>query len=365
MAAYFVLVGVPAILTVLLSSLKYKREKIDECVINSFFIIWLLLLVLRSETVGVDLPVYKYHFFNYSRLGWTEIIKGIFTGRYEAGYLVICKVLSYISKNFHIVKALCAMVSIIPIWKLYRNEGRYGFLTIVTFINVSPFVMYFSGLRQAMAMAFVVPCYYFCKNNELKKFVLTVFVAFLFHKSALIMLCMYPVYHLQLKKTVHLLYLLPLELFVYVYNVPIFRLLLTFMEGKYYDRYVGSIGATGAYAVTLLLTVILIYTYFIPDKELLDKDTIGLRNVFTMSVFLQVFSAASTVAMRMNYYFLLLVPLLISKIIRCGNKNYRDLIKLSIICMVVFFTVYYFYGAYTDTDILQVYPYVTFIKDTF
>ena len=166
---------------------------------------------------------------------------------------------------------------------------------VVLFLNIAPFVMYFSGLRQAMAMAFVVPCYAYCREKKPLRFACMVLCAFLFHKSALILLLMYPVYHVRLKQKAHLLYLLLIEAVVYVYSVPIFTLLMWFV-GSYAEDYASGIGATGAYAVTLLLTVLLVYAFIIPDQQKLDADTIGLRNLLVFSVMLQSFSAASTIA---------------------------------------------------------------------
>jgi len=124
-----------------------------------------------------------------------------------------------------------------------------------------------------------------------------------------------------------------------------------------------GINETGAYAVMLLLIVLLMYSFLIPESSKLDDTTIGLRNLTALSVFLQTFSSVHAIAMRMNYYYLLFIPILIPRIIISGDTKYRTLIKLSIICMVIFFTVYYFYKAYTGSDILEVYPYKSFLQD--
>ncbi len=362
MIPYFVMVGIPAALALLFSINRYNHQKADRAIMDAFFLIWLILLLFRSEQVGTDLPVYKYHFENYPLLSWGEILTGTFTGQFEAAYVFLCKLLSYVTNDFHWVMAVCACISVLPVWKLYRNEGSHGLLMVALFLNVAPFVMYFSGLRQAMAMAFVVPCYYHCREKKFGRFVADILLAFLFHRSAMILLLMYPVYHLRLKRKIHLLYLLLIEAVVYVYSVPIFRFLIRFV-GSYADDYASGVRGTGAYAVTLLLTAFLVYAFVIPDQQKLDADTVGLRNLLILSVMFQSFSAASTIAMRMNYYYLLLVPILVGRIIRCGNRQMAFWIRLSIICMVAFFLVYYFWYAYTDTDMLKVYPYISLFAD--
>jgi len=214
-----------------------------------------------------------------------------------------------------------------------------------------------------MAMAFAGPCYQYCKEKNIKKFLLMVFLAWLFHKSAFIMLLMYPVYQLRLKKQLHMLYLLPGLALVYIFNMPIFRFLILFVGDEYYEQYSEGVRETGAYTVLILLIIMLLYAFLLSDSKKLDDDTVGLRNLLILSVFLQTFASVHSVAMRMNYYYLLFVPILIPRIIVSGKTKFQTVIKLSIICMVVFFTVYYFYKAYTGTDILQVYPYKVFLQD--
>ena len=257
-----------------------------------------------------------------------QILVGAFSGEFELGYALIVKLISCITANFRFVMIVCALIAVLPVWKFYRNE-QHPALLIILFVNIAPFSMYFSGLRQAMAMAFTCLALHYCRQKDFLRFVLVVFAAFLFHRSALIMLLMYPVYHFKLKKKVHLLFILPFIGFIYVFNKPIFRFLLLFMQGKYYDRYAEGVHSTGAYSVLLLLAVLL-----------------------------QTFAGVHSLAMRMNYYYLLLVPLAISHVIDRSEKNQR-LAKISILCMTVFFFVYFFYHAYTSSDILNIFPYVS------
>lgn len=374
MLPYFIMVGVPALLSILLYLYRshrwicladvpeYYRDKSYQKVVDAFFVIWLILLLLRDESVGTDLQVYRYHFEHFSAMSVTEVAEYIFSTGLEPPYYIICKIVSFFTDNFQWIIIICALISVIPIWKLYREKGNSGFLVVALFLNIAPFTMYFSGLRQSMAMAFVTPCYYYCKDKDWLKFILTVLIACLFHRSAVILLFMYPVYHLKLKKQWHIVYLLPMIGLIYYFKGPIFGLLLVLLQTAFYDSY-SITGNTGAYAVTLLLIVLLIYCYFIAKQDKLDEETVGLRNILLLCVFIQVFSGVHTLAMRMNYYYLLFVPLLIDRVMNAGFSKYRFLIWLSKTCMIIFFTIYYFYYAYTDVDILEVYPYVSVFKD--
>ena len=78
---------------------------------------------------------------------------------------------------------------------------------------------------------------------------------------------------------------------------------------------------------------------------------------------IQFFASLNTVAMRMNYYFIPLVPLLISKVYYSANEKNKKLITTANIVMVVFFFGYFFYTAYTGSDILHIFPYKAFWQE--
>ena len=362
MLPYFIMVGVPTFLSICLSQIKIEKSKADRIVTDVFFAIWFLLLLLRSIHVGSDMLNYKLQFRVYSSFSWERLFRGILDGELEAGYVLISKAVHLFTRSFRVMLAVCTVISVAPIWWLYRKEGKMGALLIVMFLNVAPFTMYFSGLRQAMAMAFVLPCFKYCKENSFWKFLFVVFVAYLFHGSALILLLLYPIYHVDLRKQFYILFFIPVFFVIFVNNEAIFRFLILF-TGKYADEYVDGIKQTGAISVTLLLLALLIYCFIIPDVKKLDKEFVGLRNVLMLSSILQIFSGVHTIAMRFNYYFLLLVPLLIVKSISVSDKKYHQITQLSLICMYVFFAVFYFYHAYTSPDILNVYPYQFLFSD--
>lgn len=363
MLPYFFMVGIPAVYALVCSLENWNYSNRNKRILDLFFVIWLMLLFCRSENLGVDLPVYGMHFTNYSKMPWNEIVLRFVLGDFEIGYILLCKVTSLFTHNFRWIIILSAFISVVPIWRMYRDEPKHGFLTMVLFINIAPFVMYFSGLRQAMAMAMAVPCYYYCRDRKAIKYLLMVMIAYCLHQSALILILMYPVYHLKIKRKEYLFVILVGTGIVYIFNMPIFTFLLKFMQSDFTENYIDGIQSTGAYSVLLLLVVLLVYSYLIVDSKKINADTLGLRNILVLCVILQCFAGVHTLAMRMNYYFLIFVPILIARIIEKGNMKYRSLIQLSIVCMTCFFSFYYFYNIYTGSDDLGIYPYASFLAD--
>lgn len=357
MLPYYVLILMPAIFYALLGIARVDSKRQTRITVDIFFFIMLLLLVFRSESVGTDIIGYKNHFYNYSVLSFDQIAEGIFSGEFETGYVVLCRLIGNFTDDFRYVLVACALISLIPVWYFYRREEKHGYFLVVMFANVAPFTMYFSGLRQSMAMAMAIPAYYFCRDRKIIKFLICVFAAFLFHRSALILLLMYPVFHMRIKKPSQLLLLLPPIALVFTFKTQIFSFLLNFSGDVYYSRYASEFHETGAGSVLLLLTVLTMISFALPASELLNDNDIGLRNILVLASVLQIFAGVHSIAMRMNYYFLLFVPIAVARCLKkCDrNKKFADLALISCIC---FMSVYFFYHAYTDEDILQVFPYV-------
>lgn len=359
MIPYLILIAVPAIVGMVGS--KYNdTSKNNRTIIDIFFFLFLMLLILRNESVGVDLQNYKLFFEQYSFFSPGEIVHDAFYEGKEIGYMLLSRFISVFTDNFRMMIIVCGLMSVIPIWKMYRKEPDFGFLTIILFLNIAPFTLFFSGLRQAIAIAFVCIAYHFTKEKRFFPFLFAVFVGFLFHKSALIGILLYPIYHLRIKNKLYLLAFIPVIGIVYYYATPIFFYLAGFLSNNYVDRYLVDVQETGAYMVSLLLFLLLIYSFVIVDEEKMDDETVGLRNLLVLATILQLFSRVHTIAMRVNYYYLIFIPMLIPRIMRRTSDKNVKIMQISMIVFVVYFTYNFLHLAYTGGDAMHVFPYAFF-----
>lgn len=350
MIPYFVLLGVPA-MWALVSGVAAKKKQPKNLII--FFFVWFFaMLALRSVVCGIDLS--NYHFF-YSI---AKLYPFKNSGELESGYYFLESVVACFGGDFQVFLTVVAAITAGALMVLYRKESDIPYLTVALFVTVAPFSMFFSGLRQATALALVVPAYYATKHKKLILFLLSVAVAYSLHNSAFILLAMYPMYHVRLKR-INLLWMVPTLAFVFAFRQQIFRFFLQFLGEKYIDRY-SYLESTGAYTVFILLLVFLLYAFFIPSEKTLDYDTVGLRNLLFLTAIIQSFASVHSLAMRMNYYYLLFVPIIIPRIAKRSSEGNKKIANLSVIVMCVFFTLYFFYKAYFGEDVLRIYPYVPF-----
>lgn len=352
---------VPYILLCLLPILgsvfqRNRKKKNDGSLIWIFFIFLIVLLSLRSVKTGVDLSNYLTFFGDIAKepfsKNWTKY------GDLEIGYLFLNNVIALFTDNSQIFLTLIAIISVLPICCLYAKESESALLSIAIFLILPNFSMLFSGLRQAIAISIGAMSFYYVKKKKILPFILTIAIACSFHRSALVLLFLYPVYYLNITKK-WLLWFLPLIAVTFIFNRQIFYFLLRFLGEKYQERY-SALSVSNAYGMLILFIIFLLYAFFVPRTSSLDRETIGLRNILICSVFIQLFAPIHAIAMRFNYYFLIFLPILIPKIVNRCQKEDALIINFSKIAMIAFFMSYFVYNGYFGADILQVYPYIPF-----
>ncbi|MBO5357301.1 MAG: EpsG family protein [Clostridia bacterium] len=357
MLPYYIMIAVPAVFYLLYGGTNqyFNNEKKQKATIFAFFGVFLILLMLRSEDVGCDIITYLASFEKVGRMSFSDIFVRFES---EQGYWLLNKVISVFTTNKQIFIAIMAILCLVPVARLYFKESENALLSISIFLILPNCEMVFSGLRQAIAIAIVAISYKYVKEKKLFKFILIILLAITFHKSAFVAFLLYPFYHINITKG-KLFAFIPAIIGVLIFNKPIFEFLLQFL-GEYGEMY--EYEETGAYTMIILFALFFIFSYFVPDEKQMDKETIGLRNLSVLTLMLQIFALANPVAMRMNYYFILFLPILIPKIINRTHERNKQICQFVGFFMTVFFLIYYFYKANVIVDTLNLYPYEPFWK---
>lgn len=353
MGVFFVLLLVPmAIQHIGIKGYRIDYRKKNERALAFFFVFLTILVMFRHESVGNDTRTYILFFNRFTKSDWSSLGKeGI-----EIGYAYFNKIISLISEEPLFLFVATAVAVTAMLYPTYKRLCTDAALTIVLFCNMSTFVMMFSGIRQMLAIGIGVVAYELTRRKKVIPFLLAVCVAMTFHVSAFILFAMYPLYHAQITKK-WLLAVVPAMAIVFLFNRPIFTVLTAIIEQ--YTRFEGGISETGAYMMLFLFAVFVIFSFVIPDESRMDQETIGLRNILLFVLALQMFAPLHALAMRMNYYFIIFIPLLLPKVIQCREVRWNQIAVAGRHIMVVFFLVYFFFNAFTSdaSSNLHVFPY--------
>jgi hypothetical protein len=329
-----------------------KKNSINKSIIL-FFSIWFVMLAFRHINCGIDLRVYESHFYNISKL---DFFNALTYSSLEQFYYAFNYFVAQVYPDFRlfliVTAALCAGI---PGW-FYYKESKFAPLTILLFVTNACFVMFYSGLRQSLAMLFAIPAYYMTKQKRLVPFILIVVLAKFFHNSAIYMLLLYPVFHTQLRSK-HFFLIMLLITFFFIFKAQIFTAVLPFFNEKYSGA---AIIETNGYTMWIMFILFLVYSFWVLDDSKMNADCLGLRNIIVIMTLIQGFAAINPIAMRMNYYFILLFPIIIPKLMEHPKEGAENIVRISRWIMVVFFMFYFFFSIHSGRNGLGAFPYVAF-----
>lgn len=302
----------------------------------------ILLYVLRYRTVGADTPGYVFFFedtvraYSYKDLISSELM------RVEIGYRLYVKTISLFTENYTVYFLVNAIVIF---GSLYRFAFKYAgnpFVFFSMFIALGTYNFIESGLRQGLAMVICLWALDFVKDKKLVKFCLTVFLAYLFHKSALIFFLIYPLGYLKKYKSALAVYAVMLVTFVF--GFANFQQFFNELLGYEY-----AIEETGNGGVFLILTILIcVYSSLVlsyKEKEQIDSGNYVIMHMAFMTVVFWVLRLISRTAERISYYFIFGLYAQFAE-----TASYRDtkdtlMIKISIIAVSVALFVYRMIGA--------------------
>lgn len=350
MAIFYVLLLIPLLMQhIMIGGYSLDYQKRNKKALTFFFCLLTLLVMLRHESIGNDTENYIYYFDEFRWLSWQNLgDKGL-----EIGFAIFNKMVALISKDPQVYLASAALAVSAMIYPTYKRLCVDTSLTIVLYCLMSTFVMMFSGIRQMLAVGIGFIAYGFTRRHKFLPFVATVILSMTVHTSGFMLLVMYPVYHAKITKK-WLYVVIPVLAVIFLFNRQVFSILSVFLER--YTRFESIASSTGAYTMLILFAIFAVFAFLIPEESAMDEETIGLRNFLLLALVIQMFAPLHVLAMRMNYYYIIFIPLLMPRIVQYRSKRWNQVAIWGRHVMVVFFLCYFFVNAYRGGS-LNVFPY--------
>ena len=206
----------------------FKSEKGTRNYCVFAFILIAGLLAFRHPSMGVDLKYgetsgYLGTYQAIAKSSWDKVLHLDFKN-YERGYVIFCKLISYISRDEQCLLIVCALVSIFPLSYLICKYSENCLLSFVIYLGLPVFLTNYSAMRQVIAIAITAFSYIFIRNKKPVLFILTVLLASAFHSSAILFLVAYVLYYSGLMKRYRIASILILPL-VFLFRNPLFGIL--------------------------------------------------------------------------------------------------------------------------------------------
>lgn len=193
MTVYIVLLCYLLLIDAISRLLPEKKQRLFQA-IGGGIGLWVV-LSLRSVYCGVDLVQddaqgarnYLWMFNDAQSRSFTELLFG-YSERIEPGWMVLCKLLSFISDNFIVFLSLIAAIQIILIGFVLKKSSRDIIFSYIVYFCFGLYAFSFSGLRQSTAIAVTFFASYFLMKDKPKTFFILVLLAFTLHRSSLLFL---------------------------------------------------------------------------------------------------------------------------------------------------------------------------------
>lgn len=317
-----------------------------------FFLV-LALLALRHPSMGRDLGYYSDTGTGYlqsfevlTRYPWNQLLVWQGYLNYEPGYILLNKLLGMLWQNRQFFLAVCAFLSLLPVGGLIEKRSCSPVLSWVIYLALPIFEILYSGLRQGIALGLCALALVHILDRKPLRFVLTVLCASLFHDSCLVFLVAYPIFGVRATPALRV---------GSIFAVPVVFVL----RGRLFSLAAGLFGNYGADnngAFGLMLLFVLIYVLcclFVREE---DPEQRGLLNIFYLCCICQVFASVSSLALRIGYYFILPLVLLLPRVLENMERRLRIIAKLAVI---VFFVAFGLRCIYISTW-SEAYPYYWF-----
>ncbi|WP_018757164.1 EpsG family protein [Paenibacillus terrigena] len=317
------------------------------------FGLFFLLAAFRSNSVGNDT-------LTYIKLFETTQYSGIanFGERYEIGYLVLNKLLGYISSNPQIILIATSIIIIFGYWRFVWKYSMMPWLSVYLFFTMGYFGATLNTIRHNIAIVILLLSFDFILKRKLSYFVALVLLASLFHNTAIIFIIAYPMVMLRLNyKTVFIS--LGTAIAGYLFFPKMLNVIISFfprysyyLGGKYLDGNIRLATIVDILVSVAILSIGLIIYYKNTQSILLkESQNVESREFEILTILTLIGIVISFISLNFNLldragtYFhifsIIYLPNALKQI--KNNKLYPMLVYLAIILFFVYSTIIQIY----------------------
>lgn len=305
-----------------------------------------LLIGLRNEDLGADTFVYMEHFRG---LQTKDLREAIEESRMEAGYISFAKYVGMIFPSPKIYQVLCTIIYMfgyLSFAKELRGSAPFYFLFFI--VTIGTFTFMFTGIRQCLAISICLFSYRFLIRKKYWIFIPLVFLAYSFHKSALLFLFPLLIWNRQFNFKYFSLYLIAL----YLASTYLFSIQMMINEQFEYEYAIEDVGNGQVFLIILLILSGLSYITLSKEKKV-NRDLLPLFNINVITLFFWVLRLQTRVAERPSFYFLPISCALFSYML--AEKPKVSIVKYGVILFSLALFIYRM-----STNFVSLVPYKVF-----
>lgn len=320
-------------------TLKIKDDYYTKYVVFLTFAILFLGLVtgFRSFNVGTDL--------NYTYIpGFYKILNGSTNEYSERGFVLFIQLLQIFSDNARILVLSTSLIFSFCLCRIAVKKSANLYVCLLASLLSTFYFTSLNNVRQSLAIIILIEGFNYIVDKKLFKYLICVFLAFLFHKSALIMIPMYFVINSEFIKK-HYLTLLIISIIILPILSKIFIYLISFTKYAYYFNSDFNNGESNLLNIIINALWLFISFLLLNNEKETYKESYALLVIQTFAFlfsYLSLFIKVSELMSRIANYFIfnqiLLIPYLFN---REEEKSGKGVIALIYTISYGFYMIYF------------------------
>ena len=172
-----------------------------------FFIVASMVILLssfRSVDVGPDTIHYLSHFYFWSDYPISLSIFSI--GGLEPGFILLNKVISRIGDDQLTFIMSTSIITLIPLFIWVYKKSINPLMSIYLFIALNQWYSTMVVIRMWLAIVILLYSFDYIVKRDLKRYIIAIFIAMLFHRTAIIALILYFIYPFKINKKLLLVF---------------------------------------------------------------------------------------------------------------------------------------------------------------
>lgn len=270
------------------------------------FILLFIFISIRYD-FGND---YEGYLYNFNRINSLGDIKGSQFINLETGWIFLTR--TFKDLGFQYLVAFLSLLYCIIIYFFIRNvlEKKYLFLGLLCFLlNSGIFLINLSAMRQTLALILFLFSIKFIIERKIILYVLIIYLASLFHGSAIILLPLYFIRYFKLNKTLNIIYFVVYLSFFFISDkfVDIIKVIILFIKPAYAiytedENNVKTVIGSGSGVIFSSINFILLL-YFSSREKFENKYLEISIKLIVIFFILMPFALSIGMIGRVNFYF--------------------------------------------------------------
>lgn len=342
MSVYIVLILVVGLFALLLTSPTtgrlYRNQNLCNRVFFLLVVVFIIIQGFRTNLVGGDLINYGYRFSEFGGMSWREILN--YNAKYELGYIVLNKLVYMISNgNFQALLIVIAVFYNFSLAFFLRKHSSNYMFSLYLYVALNIFNLSMNNLRSTVALGVFYIGLPFLFQRKYIKFLITLYIATLFHTS---MWCMLFLFAAVLIKNKYVFGTVCLGVVGFLgVGFKFFSRIIMAAFPKYLSYFMEDTSGGGLNLFMFLIFLLAAVLVLAPREWWQQDEKVILLKMFICGICLQIVSLNVSFFARAVYYHLIAVLILYPELIHSGKISRRSSIIFMAIIMACFFGYYY------------------------